>query len=109
MGSTQFYRFVQAFGGQALSFPAHAGQVGAGVVWRQVGNAHQVHAGGARNLRQVHGAEFARADQANADGAVFCSTLQEFGVQVHAVSFSSSREVIKALSGMPFFQGSSTG
>jgi hypothetical protein len=53
-------------------------------------------------LRQVHGAEFARTNQADADGAVFGRALQEFGVQVHAASFNFSREVCKALSGAPF-------
>jgi hypothetical protein len=49
----------------------------------QVGDGHQMHARRARHLRQVHRAELARPDQADADGAPFGGTLLELVVQAH--------------------------
>jgi hypothetical protein len=66
-----------------LGFPADAGQVGAGALRREVGDAHQMHAGGARYLGQVHGAELAGPDQADAHRAPFGGALLEFAVEVH--------------------------
>jgi hypothetical protein len=97
------------------------------VVGREVGDRRQVHAGRARNLRQVHGAELAGADQADADRLAFGGALLEFayrdivfswvpayaGMTACAVTSSFVRTVrtksASALAGMPFFHGRSTG
>jgi hypothetical protein len=65
-------------------------QVGA-AVGRQVGDAHQVHAGRARDLRQVHRAELAGADEADAHRPAFGGALLELGEQVHVRQPSSCR------------------
>src|SRR3982751_6686496 len=44
----------------------------------QVGDARQVHTGRVRDLREVHRAELAGADQADADGTAFGGALLEF-------------------------------
>ncbi len=112
MRAAVFDRGVQRRGLQTLRIPAHALQVGARASGREVGNTNQMHAGRTRDLRQVHGAEFARADQADADRAALRLALLEFYKQTHAAAFWSSKgtvEVCSALPGMPSFQGRSTG
>ena len=109
MGGAEFHGLIQRLGLQAFRFPAHAGQVGLNTRWGQIGNAHQMHARGARHLGQVHGAKFASTNQTDADGPLAGRALEQFGMQVHAVTAKSSVEVCKALAGMPFFQGTSTG
>ena len=107
-----FDRSVQRRGLRALQIPTHTRQIGACAIGRQIGNTDQMHAGRARNLCQVHGAEFARADQADAERTALCLALLEFGKQAHAAAFWSSKgtvEVCSALPGMPSFQGRSTG
>jgi hypothetical protein len=83
VGGAGFERFVERGGLRALCLPAHAREVGPRRGRREVGDARQMHAGRARDLRQVHGAELARADQADADGTVFIGALLELGVEAH--------------------------
>ena len=109
MGGAVLDRLVQRLGLQAFGLPAHPGQVGVHTRWGQVGNAHQMHTRGARHLGQVHGAKFTGPDQADANGPLAGFALEQFGMQVHAATAKSSVEVCKALAGMPFFQGKSTG
>ena len=52
-------------------------------VRRQVGHGDQVDAGRARRLRQVHRAELAGADQADADGAALVGATLQLGEQGH--------------------------
>ena len=52
------------------------------------------------------------ADEADADRLALCHTLLEFGAKTHAAFFASSIsavDVCRALAGMPFSHGSSTG
>ena len=98
----------------ALGFQPTRARLAARRVGRQVGDADQVHARRARDLRQVHGAELAGADQADADRLAFGGALLELGVEVHvrrpsSVSAIGSDEVSSALAGMPSFHGRSTG
>jgi hypothetical protein len=44
-----------------------------------------MNAGRARNLGEVHGAELAGADEADAHGPVFGGALLEFGMKTHVV------------------------
>ncbi len=55
----------------------HACEVGARRVGRKVGNRHQVHARRAGDLREVHRAELAGADQADAHRVAFGRALLE--------------------------------
>jgi hypothetical protein len=108
--------------------PADAREVAARAVGREVGDADEVHARRARDLRQVHRAELAGADQADADRlavglapqqlragssgnlrASRCGIRLGSGPAAHAAIFSSSLDVSSALAGMPFFHGRSTG
>ena len=47
--------------------PADPGERCAGAIGREVGDGQDVDSGGTASLRQVHGAEFARADEHDAD------------------------------------------
>ena len=68
--------------------PADPRQVPARAVGRQIGDADQVHTRRARNLRQVHRAELAGADQADADRLVLGFASLQLCVQAHVVSKS---------------------
>ena len=112
VGATRLHGGVQRPGLHALGFPADAAEVGTRAIGQQVGNADQMNAGRARNLRQVHGAEFAGANQSDAYRTALGLALLKFGKQTHAAAFCSSKgtvEVCSALPGMPSFQGRSTG
>ena len=107
-------RGVEAGRLHALRLPAHAFEVAAGGLGAEVGDAQQVHARRARNLRQVHAAELAGANQADADRAALGRALLQLAVQaaLHAASRVlpiTSIEVASALPGMPPAQGRSTG
>ena len=55
----------------------------AGAVRGQVGDGGDLDAGRGGHLRQEHGAEFSRADQADAHRAAFGDALLQEAVQVH--------------------------
>ncbi len=115
VGGAVLQRCVEAGRARLRVVPADAREVAARAVGRQVGDADQVHARRARNLRQVHRAELAGADQADADRLAFGCALLELGVQAHlrlpssSASNGSGRGRRSALAGMPSFQGRSTG
>src|SRR4029079_6734279 len=89
--------------------PADARRVAPRAVGREVGDADEVNARLARDLGQVHRAELAGADQADADRPVLGFAPLQLRVEAHAASFSSWVEVSSALGGMPSFHGRSTG
>ena len=70
---------IQAGRLDALRLPADAGQVALRGGGREIGDADQLHAGRARDLGQVHGAELAGADQADADRLAVGGALLELG------------------------------
>ena len=66
--------------GELRGIEADALQVGAGIVRGEVRDANQPHPGGLRQLREIHGRELARPDEADADRVVF--SLKKLCVQV---------------------------
>lgn len=112
-GLTAFERMVHAAGLCLLRPPAHTLEVGAGGVGREIGDGQQMHAGRPWHLGQVHGAELTGTNQHDANGLAGSGTLLQFGVEIHQAAFLllsiGSVEVTRALPGMPFFQGRSTG
>jgi hypothetical protein len=82
--ATLAQRGIERGGLRALERPAHARQVAACSIGRQVGDAHQVHAWRAWRLRQVHRAELAGADQSHAHRPVRGRALLQQRVQAHA-------------------------
>ena len=76
-------RVVQRFGRRALRRPADTLEVGPRRSGRQIGNADQMHARRARNLRQVHRAELAGADETDANRLAIGLALLKFAVQTH--------------------------
>ncbi len=77
-------RVVKRGCGILLRGPARAFELGAGPLDVEVSDRDDVHALGQPRLRQEHGAELARADQADGDGAVRGFAFEEECVKVHA-------------------------
>jgi len=97
-------RSIQRRSAVALGVPAHALQIPPGVLRREIGDAGEVHAGRVRHLRDVHGAELARADDADAQRLALRRALTKLRVEIHA-AFSSPWS---SCGGVPCFQGSGT-
>src|SRR5882762_6969640 len=74
---------VQAGGGIGFRFPADALQILPRVIWRQIGDADEVHPGRSRHLRYVHRAELAGADDADVQRLALRGALLEFGIEIH--------------------------
>ena len=84
-------RSIEARCLHALGRPADAREVAARGLGVEVGDAGQVHPGRARHLREVHAAEFAGADQADAHRPCLSGALLELGEQRrHGVPFPAS-------------------
>ena len=77
-------RSVQRCGGMALRIPADSLQVDFRVCRRQIRDAGKMQAGGLGHLRQIHGAEFSGADQADAQRLALRFALAKFGVEIHS-------------------------
>src|SRR5690606_19333890 len=84
--------------------PAHALERSLGARRREVGHADQMHAGRAPDLRQVHRAELAGADQADANRGAFSGAFLEHAVQVQLLS-PLGDDVRADLWGMPALSG----
>ena len=63
--------------------PAHSLEVGARVRGVEIGDRRQMHTRGVRHLGQVHRAELARADEADAHRLAGSGPLLQFRVEVH--------------------------
>ena len=64
--------------------PAHALEVLFGILWREIGDAHEMDARRLRHLREIHGRELTRADQTEAQRVVF--SLLQLCVEVHGLA-----------------------
>src|SRR6266545_7518776 len=67
-----------------LGFPADALEIGLGSGRREIRDADEMHTRRLRHLREIHGAELAGADQADAKRFALCRALGELRVQVHS-------------------------
>ena len=76
-------RCIDGRGAEALAGPADAGEVRAGIRRRDVGDGRDVHTWRLWNLREVHRAELARADQADDERLAVGGPLAKLRVQAH--------------------------
>lgn len=83
---------LRLFGG-----PAHFGHALARAIGIEIGEADEVHAGGEACLCEVHGAEFAGADLADAHGFALRGALLEHVRQIHDASSPSYAAVGRSI------------
>jgi hypothetical protein len=69
--------------GGSLGAPSDAHEIRPRARGRKIGDGHDAHAGGAGDLREVHRAELAGADQADAYRPTVGFALPELCMQVH--------------------------
>src|SRR5882672_4454606 len=83
MGRAGPKRGLERCGCRTLRLPADAGEIGARVGGREIGDANKMDARGLGHLRQIHRAELAGADQAEAQRSALRRTGAEPGVEIH--------------------------
>ena len=97
-------RHFQGRSGVVFLPPAHALQAGPCIRGRKVRDTDQMHTRRLRHLRDVHGAEFARADHADPQRLALRFALLELCVQIHAALSTPC----SSSGGVPSFHGSGT-
>ena len=83
MRRAQLDRFVERCGLRALGCPADACEVAPCRVGREICDAGEMHAGNARQLREVHRPELAGADESDAHRLALGSALLQLRIQAH--------------------------